>query len=243
MNRNTTLYNVHKDGNKFCGPSAIAAILGTGTQRAAQVIRQTSGARQVKGTTSNQMRMAFAHFNVRMDRQRGELAANHRERFDAWAKRTHADRGDRIYLVAAGRHWRVVQGWNYVCGIVPVVTTMAHAYKPKSQVSCVFEIDASNPKNLVEVKTKKRVEQDDWKRRVANANARAKRKAKQLAQELDLEIQYERNDGGSLWWVTPGSSWKSDPRDDQHFGYDWTEVLDVVEFYAENTSCRTGGAA
>ena len=152
------LYNVHKDGNRFCGPSAITAILGTGTNRAAQVIRETSGARQVKGTCSNQMKMAFEHFNVRMTRERGDLAAKHRERFDAWAKRTHADRGNRTYLVAAGHHWRVVQGWNYVCGIVPVVTTMAHAYKPKSQVTCVFEIDASNPKNLVEVKTKEQVE-------------------------------------------------------------------------------------
>ena len=232
------LYNVHKDGNRFCGPSAITAILGTGTNRAAQVIRETSGARQVKGTCSNQMKMAFEHFNVRMTRERGDLAAKHRERFDAWAKRTHADRGNRTYLVAAGHHWRVVQGWNYVCGIVPVVTTMAHAYKPKSQVTCVFEIDASNPKNLVEVKTKEQVERDDWNRRDANRNACARRKAKKLAQELDLNIEYERNDGGSVWWVVPGPSWKSDPRADEHFGYEWCEVLDVVEFYAENTSHR-----
>ena len=73
-------------------------------------------------------------------------------------------------------------------------------------------------------------------------NARARRKAKKLAQELDLKIECERDNGYPVWWVSPGPSWKSDPRADEHFGYEWCEVLNVVEFYAENTSHRAVAA-
>ena len=46
-----TLNRIKRDGNKYCGPAAISAVVGIDTGHAAQVIRQVGNRRSVKGTS------------------------------------------------------------------------------------------------------------------------------------------------------------------------------------------------
>ena len=127
--------------NRYCGPAAMSAILGITTDEAAATLREVTGRRSIKCTHGYEIHSALQMYGVRMQQNYREVVQHKGESFRNWAKRTIEHRGfDRVFLVSAGKHWRVVQGWNQVCGIVKSVSTIANAHAKGSIVKAVYEV-------------------------------------------------------------------------------------------------------
>lgn len=232
----TKIHNVNKKnrGNKWCGPAAMSAVLGIDTDQAAATLREVTGRDRITSTYDHWMNQAFNKHGVKMTRARDEIAPKRRETLTAWAKRTHAERGDRIFLVSAGRHWRVHQGWNQVCGIVMKVGSMAHAHKPRCITRTVYELDVSQAKKSVLLSNKKLG--------TRQASRRAEYRARKLIKALDLELDIDHHSGMAPYWISPGKSWTKDPREDEHFADDWAGVLELAEYYSEHAHLREEAA-
>tara|TARA_R100000654_G_scaffold8278_3_gene19581 strand:+ start:4544 stop:5020 length:477 start_codon:yes stop_codon:yes gene_type:complete len=148
------LPTIPKSSNRYCGPAAIAAIAGCTPDEAADKLsgvrnannrwhgRQVSG-KGIKGTYDHELKKALNWLGFRMtsvDHTDGRITPLANEKFKAWAVRTEALRGDRLFLVSSGRHWRVVKGWQSVCGQKRDPHHTNCAVQPGSKVRAVFEI-------------------------------------------------------------------------------------------------------
>lgn len=206
-------------GNVYCGPAVVSAITGCSTDDAVAIIKQRWPERVIRGTATREVLHALRHLGYdghRVDsgRRRGE------ETLLAWAKRTHADRGrERVFLVNAGNHWRVVQGWQCVCGITEKITTIGSAHKPQCRVQHVHEItrtaDAAKP-------VPKRVRKRD-----RFAATRKRCKALMATWGIEVEVERERHWGQveSTYWLNPPTTLPGEVHENgEHFAYDWGGV-------------------
>lgn len=145
---NFALEAIPSSRNKYCGPAAAAAITGQHPDHCAgliadhinlkgglRVVRSGDG---VKGTYPSEVNAALKHFGLRM--YCCDALPEEGESFKKWAVRTEAERGDAVYLVSAGRHWRVVHKWQTVCGIRRTPHHTNSAVKPGSKVKDVWKI-------------------------------------------------------------------------------------------------------
>ena len=133
--------------NRYCGPAAVAAITGLHPDDAANELavevsrfrgRRRSG-RAVGLTYVVEVHRVLERLGYRVTKKSRKYRA---ERFRDWANRTLGWRRDRLFLVVAGKHWRVVKGWKTVCGIRRTPCHTNSAAKPGSIVTDVYEITA-----------------------------------------------------------------------------------------------------
>jgi hypothetical protein len=156
------LPTIPKSTNTWCGPAAIAALTGCTPDEAASTIANVRNytecrerivsAKGVKGTYDREIkkalrRLGFSMTDVTSYSRHTPPRVN--ERFKAWADRTREMRGDRLYLVSAGRHWIVVRGWQAVCGLKREPHHTNCASKAGSKIRAVFEIASTAAKKEV----------------------------------------------------------------------------------------------
>lgn len=129
-------------GNRFCGPSALSAITGLPTDSTAQMLRMTTGRRQITGVGIVPMIKVLhgcgflvtkAHDFTGPGRRRPTLA----EWLD-WEERDVEE----AYLVIAGNHWQVIKGDEYVCGLSTSVTSVTNRFRVKrrARVSTTYSV-------------------------------------------------------------------------------------------------------
>ena len=139
------------DRNRYCGAAVVSAITGMTTGEAARLVRHLSGVRSVKGTSTRQIRDAFAacgvqftprSYGMRLNRTNGVTLAG-------WLKGTVKYRNaERVFLVVAGHHWQLVQGRRYVCGLTcEIVSIKDKRVKRRARVSEVYEL--TSPDGMV----------------------------------------------------------------------------------------------
>jgi hypothetical protein len=90
----------------WCGPVAVAAILGADVAEVRDVIKRHRHGKPVKGTSATELQLAFRHFGQHM-----ELAADLRTNpptFATW-ERERMDL-DAAYVVMITGHWVAVRG-------------------------------------------------------------------------------------------------------------------------------------
>ena len=185
------------DRNRYCGAAVVSAITGMTTGEAARLVRHLSGVRSVKGTSTRQIRDAFAacgvqftprSYGMRLNRTNGVTLAG-------WLKGTVKYRNaERVFLVVAGHHWQLVQGRRYVCGLTcEIVSIKDKRVKRRARVSEVYEL--TSPDGMVIPHVAK-------KPKNPNAGATA-RKARRLAKELGIEIEIEHyyDDDEPRYWL------------------------------------------
>jgi hypothetical protein len=114
------------DRNTYCGPSAISSLTGMTTGEAARLLRATGGRRAIRGSYTSEMLRALRMCNINADCYRHAAQSGRRQTLAAWLKATKDARGDAAFLLAAGRHWLLVQGRRYVCGITKEVVPQKH---------------------------------------------------------------------------------------------------------------------
>ena len=132
-----------KGHNRFCGPAALSIVTGIDTAQAAALIRKTSNVRSVMGTSLYQMIRAYNALGYHLtsaakvnpfDRKSNPTLA-------AWLKETASTRGNDVFLIAAGRHWQIVQGRRFCCGLTQKPVSLTHEkVKRRARVRGVWKI-------------------------------------------------------------------------------------------------------
>ena len=101
------------DRNRYCGAAVVSAITGMTTGEAARLVRHRSGVRRVPGTSTRQIRDAFAACGVQLTPRSYGMRRNRTNgvTLAGWLKGTVKYRNaERVFLVVAGHHWQLVQG-------------------------------------------------------------------------------------------------------------------------------------
>lgn len=142
------------DINRYCGPSAISIVTGMASGEAARLIRATSQAKQVQGTSDWQMKVALAKCGITMRAVnvkpqpakiiRGKTET--RPTLTQWYRDTQALRSSgRVFLVSAGYHWQIITGRRFCCGRVKaIVSITAKGTNRRARVDGVYELTATD---------------------------------------------------------------------------------------------------
>ena len=146
----------------YCGPAILAGLTGCTTADASELFRLqrivefacARPGRQVKGTSSDEMKLALLKLNIGMKQMRwstvlgghkfetisGDLnSLADRSTVKNWADATAKVRDQNVYLIAAGKHWRMVKGWHHFCGIKGR-TSVPGSHKPNTKIAGVWEL-------------------------------------------------------------------------------------------------------
>lgn len=222
-----------KRSNRYCGPAVLSSITGRDTLETAAVIRLVTGKTSVMGTTTGEIRAAFGAYGISMSCARHTI--NSRPTLARWLKESKDIRkAGVVFLVVAGHHWQLISGRRYVCGqTIEIVSIRDKRVKRRARVTEVYQLHGK-PK-LDPVIRKKLDQKEREKKRRSPLYAKAA-KLRKIARELDVDIEVEYLDYGSArsWWVYPGKSWDTDPRDGEHHrAIDVDELVMMLEEYIE----------
>ena len=140
----TQLHEIHGN-NRFCGPSAMSAILGISTDHAAAVARQVSGKTSIKGMQTSHLQAALKTLGcsvrfVALDRSDAPT-------FAQWAKANRELFDSTHVIVVAGRHFGTVLGKRYLCRLTNGTVPLTALPKARARVTEYLVID-SLPKSL-----------------------------------------------------------------------------------------------
>lgn len=226
------LHSVNHSGprsNRYCGPSALSAITGLSTGDTAALLRKVSGKRSIKGTHTSHMRSALLQLGYSMHTwfDYDGLPAKGRPTLLQWAKK-RAPGGD-VYLLSVGYHWALVQGRRYVCGMVGKTVSLKESPKKRARVRAAWRIVREGNVKLSAVipQVVRKVDTD----------RKPRTEAKALAAQYEIEIDDGDRATGGTFWVYPPARVDGrlfpDPRADEHYAYEWAEVLDMVKEYVE----------
>ena len=133
--------------NRYCGPCALSAILGISTGQAAAEIRKIRGYKKVTGTVPYDLEAVLYEKNIKLEaikKPKGRGIT-----IKKWMEDTKEERGDKLYLLAASRHWIVIKGDKMICGLMMREMTISDT-KPESK----YEGDIALIKNLARTLTK-----------------------------------------------------------------------------------------
>lgn len=215
--------------NHYCGPSALSALTGLDTGRCAALFRRISGRRCIKSLHRAHMRAALHElgyssnhsFEARQDK------AHRRPTLRQWAK----DKLPGIHLVVVGNHYALVEGRRYVCGMTRRIVALKDSPKIRARVSDAYLIhrfkDVDPDTVIPPSVTASRPDPERKDRQGAKA----------LAAQWGIEIDDQRDGGGTLWVYPPktlcNELWEmdNDPYDG-HYHDDWASALEAVKTYA-----------
>jgi len=216
-----------KRSNRYCGPAVISALTKLPTEDCAALIRKHNGGAPVKGTSATALLRALNDCKID-HKQRTRFAK--KPTLSGWLKSSKTERtAGRVYLVNAGRHWQLVSGRKFVCGITGEVVSITHdKVRRRSRVESVWELTTTGIAAPAPAPKPKRD---------TSQNA-VRKQAKALAEKYGIKIdieRFEQDDGSSTFWVDqPDWLAGEDPIEDGHFSYCWAGVLQLVTIYAKH---------
>ena len=111
--------------NRYCGPAALSALTGRTSDEMAALLRRVTGRRSITGTRSDEIRDALDVLGYRMAgvadyRYKGSIKA---PTLSAWL-RSYTRALGAVYLICAGKHWQLVSGRRFVCGVTKEVVSI-----------------------------------------------------------------------------------------------------------------------
>lgn len=225
-----------KGHNRFCGPAALSIIAGVDTAEAAAVIRHVSRKRSVTGTSHWEILRSLALLGFKSTSAAKVDALNPKRNptLAGWLKSDERD-GNALYLIAAGHHWQVVQGRRFCCGLTrDIVSIRDEKVKRRARITAVFKIEHERKVALADVLPVKLKAQKDT---AAKREEAARRKARALAKEHNIDIETERWWEGRevftriIVWGPKGVDLDNDPFEGDHYADDWQDALERVEEY------------
>ena len=188
--------------------------------------------RSVKGTSTRQIRDAFAECGVRFSPRSYGMRLNRTDgvTLAGWLRGTVKYRNaERVFLVVAGHHWQLVQGRRYVCGLTnEIVSIKDKRVKRRARVSEVYELTAPDGMVIPHVSKKPK------NRNAGSTACKARRLAKELGIEIEIEHYYD--DDEPRYWL---GGYKSDVDYaeigviETHMAYSWSEVVDTLQAIKE----------
>lgn len=213
------LYQIQKNGNRYCGPSVISALAGIGTKEAAAIIRLQSTKTAIKGSSSQEVKSALAHLGFKMSMRKYDVPGTLTLR--AWTRQY--SNSSTTHLVSCGNHWILVQGSWAICGkTIDMVKVSDHPHARKF-VKAFWEIEKVGSISLAQ-----KVSRASSAPKVSEAVLR--RHALALAAKHGVEID-DNNEVDNIWVLPPSNiSTAVDPFE-EHFCYTWAEALERVKAY------------
>jgi hypothetical protein len=131
-------------GNRYCGPAVVSVLAGVDTDEAARRFREVSGRPAIRGTSTTEMRRVLGAFGLALVTQPKRPAGwvGPGLTLAGWLRFAREDRTPgRVFLVVAGRHWQLISGRRYVCGITrEVVSIRDERVKRRARVTEVYEV-------------------------------------------------------------------------------------------------------
>lgn len=222
MSAKPTLYEpVGK--NRYCGPTAVAAITGISTDEAARLMREWSGRRAIKGAGLGELAAALRARGCNVTGsglQFAHLEAMERPTLAAWLK-TGSRPLDRHVVVVYRNHYGVLLGRRYLCAQSGGATSLADIPGRRGRMEGWFVVTLPEaPAPTIEPP-----------KRAVYPQASALAKARRLATKHGIELERDR-DG---YWVTHPDfdDGDNDPCQGNHFCVGGDEVLQNVEAYVE----------
>jgi hypothetical protein len=165
------IIQAEKGHNRYCGPAALSAICRIDTAKAAEVLREVTGKRAIKGVWEGQMVKALRKLGYRAL----QLNVPADISLAAWLKANPLrERGTKVYLIAAGHHYITVQGRRGVCNQTQGVVPLAEIKKRRAKVQSVYVISKApvfpgpKPKPAPKVRPLKTVEAAEARLRKAS---------------------------------------------------------------------------
>lgn len=232
--------------NRYCGPAALSIITGVDTAEAASIIRFVSRRPSIKGTSSYEILKALSLLGYQ---GRSALKVDPRNKqanptLAAWLKSETRD-SSKLYLVAAGHHWQVVQGRRFCCGKTGEVVSIRHeGVKRRARVTGVWSVERVATVSLASVvPIRETARKTEEARRASSARA----KAKKLAALHDIDVEVEQFGGADRYtqiivWGPRGVDWGDDEAGDpfcgDHYADNWEDALSRIETYVEVLKAR-----
>ena len=215
-----------KGKNRYCGPSAIATVLGITTDHASRVIRGLTGERQVKGVSASNLRAAMERLGMRV--QYTPLKSAYDSLAD-WLKcNLQIPQSAYVILqfgVQGESHFGTINGGMYQCNLTNgPVSFDAIPFKPNGGIVYgffeVLDLPATSPEDS----------------RVVDRKLLAK--AQRIASRHGIVIASEHGSYGSYFDVSCPELEHDDPLEGRNSTDDVRTVLALVEEYRD---CLTGG--
>lgn len=129
--------------NKYCGPAVLSSLLKIDTGEAARRIRVRTGKRSVKGTYLRDLLAVLieAGFDLKPTSYLRDCKGKN-PTLAGWLKLSKESRvAGRVFLISAGRHWQLVSGRRYVCGLTKeIVSVRDKRVRRRSRVNGVYEV-------------------------------------------------------------------------------------------------------
>lgn len=130
------------DKNTFCGPSVISSLTGKTTGECARILCDITGKSRITGVHTWAVLMALRRegiTNIRLDLP---SSGEHRNlTIASWLLQTHGTRQGRVFLMIAGRHFQLISGSNFVCGITNRIVHTRHSKVGRRRhVESVYEL-------------------------------------------------------------------------------------------------------
>jgi len=170
-----------RSSNRYCGPAVLSIVTGYDTADTSAILRHLGNVRKITGTSDDLLLKGLKAFGIDAlcTFNQAGLSAKKRITLAAWLRRSKKHRtAGRVYLISAGRHWQIVSGRRYVCGVVgEVVSIKDKQVKRRSRVRRVWELtgNVSTPDCLTVIAA------DRANRKTkANSQASIRRQAKKI---------------------------------------------------------------
>lgn len=129
-------------GNSYCGPAVVSSIARITTDEAARIIRSITGERAVRGTSHGTISAALSAVGFLTREVSRYTEAGTRPTLACWLRENKNQRTTgRVFLIDAGRHWQLVSGRKYVCGMTQAIVSVRHPkVKRRARVRRAFEV-------------------------------------------------------------------------------------------------------
>lgn len=215
------LYVIQQKGNKYCGPSALSALIGLPTNKCATILRATSVQYNdaIRGLSSRNLRTTLsacgfgtAHFNV-------EGKPNLRTFVKEYGSK------DEVFLVVSGHHFVLVNGRHAMCGWTKdLVHVDDHPFARTfvTEVYRLFKTKEVDPQSLIPYEKKPEY-------------VAARPKVRRLAKQYNIEI--EIFESGTIMVYPPTGLYddedteENDPYYGDHCADSWDDALKMVHEY------------
>lgn len=209
--------------NRYCGPTAMATVLGITTDHAAAVARHVSGRPSIKGLSTHHLKLALEKLGCYVIR--AAFSKGTEPTVAQWLKSySHTFKDEHVILVH-GNHYGTLLGRRYLCSLTKKETVpLADIPKRRARVTgylVIRKLPASIPDPVKVTKA-------------PMPDAAAKRKVMALASKWKIDVERESPD--ATIWVYPPADLPDnlDPHSDEnggegHYIDTWPEALERVE--------------
>lgn len=206
--------------NRYCGPTAIATILGISTDHAAALVRQRNGLRAVKGMPTYMLAGVLRDAGCTVT----HVGVSDKPTMAAWLARENLDAAKHC-IVVFRNHYGVILGRGYLCSQTKR-QRVRHADIPGrrgivAEYLIVHSLPAAPPAD------------QSAPRRVQEPGVRsAREQAKRLAALHDIELEPLDAGEWNVWPPEPIIDSDDDPHMGDHLAIGWSEVLERCQVYA-----------